>query len=105
MLRPPIEPQIGRQSATLADAQTGEIAVIPAFNKFTKKTFTLEPMAAENIMALKPLADRHRQQMNASIIELGVQGIIRAADFGQFLQKETERWGKVLREANIRPPD
>jgi tripartite-type tricarboxylate transporter receptor subunit TctC len=27
------------------------------------------------------------------------------AEFGVFLRKETARWGKILREANIRPPD
>ena len=26
-----------------------------------------------------------------------------AAEFGVFLQKETDRWSKILREANIKP--
>jgi tripartite-type tricarboxylate transporter receptor subunit TctC len=44
--------------------------------------------------------------VQARLISVGAEAAhSSAADFGQFLQKETERWGKVLREANIRPPD
>ena len=44
--------------------------------------------------------------VQARLISVGAEAAHSSAtDFGQFLQKETERWGKVLREANIRPPD
>lgn len=45
-------------------------------------------------------------EVQTRLISVGAEAAhASAADFGIFLQKETERWGKVLRDANIRPPD
>ena len=40
----------------------------------------------------------------ARLIGLGADPIaMTSSDFGKFMSDETEKWGKVIREANIKP--
>ncbi len=44
--------------------------------------------------------------VQARLVSVGAEAAHSSpAEFSAFLQRETERWGKVLREANIKPPD
>jgi tripartite-type tricarboxylate transporter receptor subunit TctC len=43
-------------------------------------------------------------KMKARLAELGGTAMIGSpADFGKFIADETEKWGKVIRAANIKP--
>jgi tripartite-type tricarboxylate transporter receptor subunit TctC len=55
----------------------------------------------------KGLADILRiPEVQARLIAVGAEAAHAGpAEMNAFLQKETARWGKVLRDANIRPPD
>jgi tripartite-type tricarboxylate transporter receptor subunit TctC len=45
-------------------------------------------------------------EVQARLVSVGAEAAYSSpAEFSAFLQRETERWGKVLREANIKPPD
>jgi tripartite-type tricarboxylate transporter receptor subunit TctC len=42
--------------------------------------------------------------MNARLADLGVSPLVLSpADFGEFVGDETEKWGRVIRAANIKP--
>jgi len=42
--------------------------------------------------------------MKARLIELGVPPMsLSLADYGKFIADQTEKWGKVIRAANIKP--
>jgi tripartite-type tricarboxylate transporter receptor subunit TctC len=42
--------------------------------------------------------------MNARLADLGVSPLVLSpADFGKFVGDETEKWGRVIRAANIKP--
>jgi tripartite-type tricarboxylate transporter receptor subunit TctC len=55
----------------------------------------------------KGIADVLRiPEVQARLISVGAEAAHSGpAEFNAFLQKETARWGKVLRDANIRPPE
>jgi hypothetical protein len=45
-------------------------------------------------------------EVQARLVAVGAEAAFSSpAEFGVFLQGETARWGKVLRDANIRPPE
>lgn len=45
-------------------------------------------------------------EVQARLISVGAEAAHSSPEvFGEFLKKETARWGKVLRDANIKPPD
>jgi tripartite-type tricarboxylate transporter receptor subunit TctC len=42
--------------------------------------------------------------MQARLADLGAQPLVLSPTaFGQFISKETEKWNKVAREANVKP--
>ncbi|HLQ94519.1 MAG TPA: tripartite tricarboxylate transporter substrate-binding protein, partial [Xanthobacteraceae bacterium] len=43
-------------------------------------------------------------KIKARLVDLGSRGFANSpADFGRFVAEETEKWGKVIRAANITP--
>jgi tripartite-type tricarboxylate transporter receptor subunit TctC len=59
------------------------------------------------------IVDKLNKEFNAALADTGLKArltdlglLVRAgspADFGNFIQAETEKWGKVIRAANIKP--